>query len=221
MTTQTTNNTSASSPSSSTIMKLEPGDAQFGKFRISKDSIFYRSHFTSDSQNSLSTIAFVNLRPIVPGHVLVMSERIVPRLSDLNDDEYIDLWKTVRIVQRILEIQHHQQQSTTTTTTPGVLSFNVAIQDGVAAGQSVPHVHVHILPRRSGDYEVNDHVYNDLEQWEPKPSSNNNNNNNQKNNVSKLNVPDDADRRDRTAQEMAQEAAVYRSIVESMQNKSI
>lgn len=36
-------------------------------------------------------------------------------------------------------------------------------QDGAAAGQSVPHVHVHLLPRRPGDYERNDDVYEELE----------------------------------------------------------
>jgi bis(5'-adenosyl)-triphosphatase len=198
-------------------MKLQPGDAQFGKFRISKESIFYRS-------NSTSTIAFVNFRPIVPGHVLVMSERNVPRLSDLQEEEYVDLWKTVRTVQRILEIQYQQEQPPKTTTTTsnggsscsGRLSFNVAVQDGVAAGQSVPHVHVHILPRKTGDYAVNDHVYEDLEQWEPR--SHYTTTIHPEKNVTKLNVPNDQDRRDRTAQEMAEEAAIYRSIVESMQD---
>ena len=32
-------------------------------------------------------------------------------------------------------------------------------QDGPEAGQTVPHVHVHVLPRRAGDFENNDEVY--------------------------------------------------------------
>jgi len=32
-------------------------------------------------------------------------------------------------------------------------------QDGAQAGQTVPHVHVHILPRKKGDFENNDEVY--------------------------------------------------------------
>lgn len=32
-------------------------------------------------------------------------------------------------------------------------------QDGAQAGQTVPHVHVHILPRKLGDFENNDEVY--------------------------------------------------------------
>eukprot|EP00976_Prorocentrum_cordatum_P070289 1179868-Prorocentrum_minimum.AAC.4 len=38
-------------------------------------------------------------------------------------------------------------------------SLTFAIQDGAAAGQTVPHVHIHILPRKFGDFEKNDEVY--------------------------------------------------------------
>ena len=44
-----------------------------------------------------------------------------------------------------------------------LLSAPLAHQDGVHAGQSVPHVHVHILPRRPGDFEPVDKVYDALE----------------------------------------------------------
>ena len=37
------------------------------------------------------------------------------------------------------------------------------LQDGPAAGQSVPHVHVHILPRKTGDFENNDEVYDAID----------------------------------------------------------
>lgn len=38
-------------------------------------------------------------------------------------------------------------------------ALNVAVQDGIEAGQSVNHVHVHIIPRRKGDVEDGDQVY--------------------------------------------------------------
>lgn len=40
----------------------------------------------------------------------------------------------------------------------GGSALTVSVQDGAAAGQSVPHVHVHILPRREGDITPNDLV---------------------------------------------------------------
>lgn len=48
----------------------------------------------------------------------------------------------------------------------GASSLTMAIQDGPAAGQTVAHVHVHILPRRSGDFEKNDEVYDALDREE-------------------------------------------------------
>jgi diadenosine tetraphosphate (Ap4A) HIT family hydrolase len=185
------------------------GDAYFGKFAIPAASIFYRSP-------SELSIAFVNLRPIVPGHVLVMSARAVARLEDLTDEEHDDMWRTVRVVQGILKQQYadkanaatNASDKTTSSSSASSLSFNVAVQDGRAAGQSVPHVHVHILPRSPGDFARNDDVYQELEEWAPRPvaadtigSSN------------AIDVPDDDQRRDRTREEMAQEAAMYREII--------
>lgn len=46
----------------------------------------------------------------------------------------------------------------------GAESLTLAIQDGPAAGQSVPHVHIHCLPRRYGDFENNDEVYDAIDE---------------------------------------------------------
>jgi len=100
----------------------------FAEIRISGDTLFYAS-------STGLTVAFVNLRPIVPGHVLVTPVRSVPLLADLTDAELDDLFLAVRVVQELLEKCH------------GAKASNLGIQDGVLAGQSVPHVHVHVLPR--------------------------------------------------------------------------
>ena len=62
----------------------------FGRFKISPNQIFHRT---------AHSFALVNLRPLVPGHVLICSNRVTPLLSDLEEDEYNDLWRTVRVVQ--------------------------------------------------------------------------------------------------------------------------
>ncbi len=38
------------------------------------------------------------------------------------------------------------------------------LQDGPSSGQTVPHVHVHILPRKPGDFEHNDQVYDAIDE---------------------------------------------------------
>ena len=91
-------------------------DMRFGKFAIPKTIVFRKSK---------TSAAFVNLRPIVPGHVLVMPNRIVPHLEDLSNEEYADLWSLVRTVQSVLKLAYEQ-----------TTAFNVAVQDGKAAGQS-------------------------------------------------------------------------------------
>lgn len=139
----------------------------------------------------------VNLRPIVPGHVLICSNRVAPLLSDLDDDEYDDLWRTVRTVQRVLRRQYNCD------------AFNVAVQDGSGAGQSVPHAHVHVLPRFCGDLERNDDIYDELEAWAPRDH-------NVSKEKSKLDVPEDSKRKDRTVEEMTAEAAMYQSLIRDL-----
>ncbi|KAK9840131.1 hypothetical protein WJX74_003913 [Apatococcus lobatus] len=114
----------------------------FGQFDISKSESF--------AQSKLS-FAFVNLKPIVPGHVLVSPQRVVPRFGQLKPEEIGDLWVLASKVGQAVE-KHFEADS---------LTF--AIQDGPAAGQSVSHVHIHILPRRAGDFERNDQVYDAIE----------------------------------------------------------
>ena len=45
----------------------------------------------------------------------------------------------------------------------GGSALNIAVQDGPDSGQSVPHVHIHLLPRRPADFKVNDQV--GVERW--------------------------------------------------------
>lgn len=74
-------------------------------------------------------------------------------------------------------------------------ALNLAIQDGELAGQTVPHVHIHILPRQSGDFKNNDDVYEGMDKKEREYAQE----------QSKLNL--DVERKARTAAAMAAEAA--------------
>ncbi|KAL9110688.1 MAG: hypothetical protein Q9227_004865 [Pyrenula ochraceoflavens] len=87
------------------------------------------------------TFSLVNLKPLLPGHVLVCPLHPYTRFRDLSPAERIDLFSTVDKVGRMVERAYQAS------------SLNIAIQDGKAAGQSVEHVHVHVIPRKNGDMD--------------------------------------------------------------------
>ncbi|KAF8531266.1 HIT-like domain-containing protein [Gautieria morchelliformis] len=107
-------------------------------------------------RTSLSA-AIVNLKPIVPGHVLVIPTRPAVRLADLTQEELSALFSAVQKVGKAVETAYKAD------------ALTIALQDGKAAGQSISHVHVHVLPRHfKGDrFEgVNDEIYPAIEQSE-------------------------------------------------------
>ncbi|XP_069825041.1 bis(5'-adenosyl)-triphosphatase [Dendropsophus ebraccatus] len=114
----------------------------FGKHLIKPTVTFLRTELS---------FALVNRKPVVPGHVLVCPLRPVKRFKDLMPEEVSDLFSTVQRVSSVVE-KHF-----------GGTSLTISIQDGPEAGQTVPHVHVHILPRRIGDFEKNDTIYQVLQ----------------------------------------------------------
>ncbi|KAG2075140.1 HIT-like protein [Suillus decipiens] len=144
--------------------------------------------------------AIVNLKPIVPGHVLVIPNRPVPRLTDLTTPELTSLIASVQNVGRVVECAY------------GGDALTVACQDGKAAGQSIPHVHFHVMPRKyHGDYfsQRRDDIYPALERSEtdlPRDFQNLK--------VSSINQPfkvdADEDRLPRTLEDMEQEATWLR-----------
>eukprot|EP00270_Netrium_digitus_P004484 TRINITY_DN1560_c0_g1_i1.p1 TRINITY_DN1560_c0_g1~~TRINITY_DN1560_c0_g1_i1.p1 ORF type:complete len:284 (-),score=48.00 TRINITY_DN1560_c0_g1_i1:96-947(-) len=142
----------------------------FGPWPVAASEVFYSTDLS---------LAIVNLKPVVPGHVLIISRRVVPRFRELTAEEVRDLWQTAQTVGPKLEAHF------------GATSLTFAIQDGAQAGQTVPHVHIHILPRRSGDFQRNDEVYDELDH-------------NAKKMKSELDL--DKEKRNRTPEEMAAEA---------------
>lgn len=93
----------------------------------------------------------VNRKPVVPGHLLVIPRRTgVQRWGDLTPTEVSDLFVLAQQAQKVTEAQY------------AAPSGMIAIQDGKEAGQTIRQVHVHVLPRKSGDFKKNDDVYKEL-----------------------------------------------------------
>jgi histidine triad (HIT) family protein len=85
------------------------------------------------------TLAFLDINPLAPGHTLVIPKAHYEHLEDLPTEQFGPFFEAVRLVtQRI-------QQAL------GVEATTIGINNGRAAGQAVPHLHVHIVPRRTGD----------------------------------------------------------------------
>lgn len=117
-------------------------DFRFGECTIKKETVFLQTRYC---------YAFTNIRCVVEGHVLVATRRLVSRIQDLTLSEQTDIFTLVCLVQRMLELMYKTKSAT------------VTVQDGQDAGQTVPHVHFHVMPRRPGDFKENDQVYVQLE----------------------------------------------------------
>ncbi len=79
--------------------------------------------------------------PVSPGHVLVITRRVVPTFFECSGEEQSALMDLVGDVKQFLD----------TRLDPKPDGYNVGFNCGSAAGQTVPHVHVHVIPRYSGD----------------------------------------------------------------------
>jgi ATP adenylyltransferase len=84
--------------------------------------------------------AVLNRYPYTNGHLLVLPNRVVPDLSDLDATEHAELWDTVRDAVAALRAAYSCE------------GVNIGVNLGRAAGAGIPrHVHVHVLPRWDGD----------------------------------------------------------------------
>ncbi|KAL2333108.1 hypothetical protein Fmac_014321 [Flemingia macrophylla] len=161
---------------SSTVKMAAAEGFTFGPYKIEPSEVFYSTQLS---------YAMVNLRPLLPVHVLVCPKREVKRFVDLTADETSDLWLTAQKVGGQLESYHKAS------------SLTFAIQDGPQAGQTVPHVHIHVIPRKIGDFEKNDEIYDAIDEKEKELKQ-------------KLDL--DKERKDRSLEEMSQEADEYKKL---------
>ena len=83
--------------------------------------------------------AFLDISPRREGHTLVIPHKAVSHLSQLSDEQIAGLFSGVKEVQEKLGKVFSTQD------------FTICLHDGPLAGQEVPHVHVHVIPRTSGD----------------------------------------------------------------------
>lgn len=86
-----------------------------------------------------TTMAFLDANPLAPGHTLVIPKEPYERLRDAPPGIAADVFAVVRELAPVVE------------DAVGAEATTVAVNDGAAAGQEVPHLHVHVVPRSAGD----------------------------------------------------------------------
>lgn len=86
-----------------------------------------------------AAVALFDRFPVAEGHVLVVPRRHVPRVEQLEPAEWADLFGLVHEIASDLAEW------------PGVDGVNIGVNSGAAAGQTVEHAHVHVIPRRIDD----------------------------------------------------------------------
>ncbi len=111
---------------------------------VSGKSFFSNSKFS----------AIYNIAPVLPGHSLIIPNKHYKSLTELSDDELGEMMVFARKVTSVLiEVFHCD-------------GFDWIIQDGVSAGQTVPHLHLHIIPRKPNDMPTTEEWYSKIPQNE-------------------------------------------------------
>jgi histidine triad (HIT) family protein len=83
--------------------------------------------------------AFPSNIPIVPGHTLICPVRCVAKFEDLTKEEKEAIFDLTKNIKKSLEKLFQAE------------GFNYAWNESGVGGQSVPHFHLHVLPRKRGD----------------------------------------------------------------------
>jgi histidine triad (HIT) family protein len=87
-----------------------------------------------------AVVAFMDIRPVQPGHVLVVPRFHAKLLPELDGAVLTRMWAVATDLNRAMRAS-----------TLPVEAVSVYVADGEAAGQEVPHAHIHVIPRRERD----------------------------------------------------------------------
>jgi histidine triad (HIT) family protein len=87
------------------------------------------------------SMAILDIFPVSPGHVLVIPKKHYETLSDMDEEIAGSVFKTVAKIHKSLKLL-----------TPNSNGFNILQNNGYGAGQDIPHVHFHLIPRFKNDY---------------------------------------------------------------------
>lgn len=91
-------------------------------------------------QNNLAYTRWDNF-PVSEGHAEIVPKRHVESFFELSNDELIAVYDLAKTTKEIIASKYHPD------------SFNLGVNDGEAAGRTVHHLHLHLIPRYIGDVD--------------------------------------------------------------------
>lgn len=106
---------------------------------LAEDSPFYPVSADQILLETAQGLAFFDRYPVSKGHTLVVPTLTVPSLYALPPEIQAELWDLAGRVRALLKNRFHPD------------GFNIGVNDGIAAGQTISHAHIHIIPRYRGD----------------------------------------------------------------------
>lgn len=84
-------------------------------------------------------IAIEDQFPVSPGHILIIPYKHFPDWFSITKEIQIDILEAIDFLKKYLDDQYQPD------------GYNIGINNGTAAGQTVMHVHIHLIPRYHGD----------------------------------------------------------------------
>jgi len=106
-------------------------------------------------------LAFMDIGPVRPGHVLLIPKKHYERLTDMPADEAADLASVLPKLARAV------------VKAAGADGFNIHQTNGACSGQVVPHVHLHVIPRHDDDgysfrWKAGSYAEDEMARWRDK-----------------------------------------------------
>ncbi|MDF2945352.1 MAG: phosphorylase [Bacillales bacterium] len=102
--------------------------------------VFCEGKFTVVLENNLA-VGFYDKYPVQKGHLLIIPKRHIKSYFDVSQDELSDIHKLILEGKKIIDTKFSPD------------GYNVGVNIGEFGGQTVPHLHFHLIPRYKGDID--------------------------------------------------------------------
>ena len=103
---------------------------KFDEWKKLSSEIFYETQ---------SFVCLCNIRPVFPGHSLIIPKRHIESVMNMNESEIEELPSVIKLTMVALKKAYRSE------------GFNIMLQEGSAAGATIKHTHFHVLPRHVND----------------------------------------------------------------------